>query len=237
MFESGIWKVSDFAALVLLQSVNSLFSNTGLVLQANHSYSARVSLTWLFQSFKHSNLFINEVAREVCHNCRELPTYVAEIAIIRGRCARTIFIHESALNQKKRTTERSERVSFFDTPQRVTKNHSCALSMIWCFYFIHTEIYTFKYKANDCENTSFVQSETRTIGFHKVNLSVYGVKSFSILSDINLTFSSFFFNSFGVRKRRHQSRLFFRERWRESTILHTFCSYLRWKWGKGHLVV
>ena len=112
MFESGIWKVSDFAALVLLQSVNSLFSNTGLVLQANHSYSARVSLTWLFQSFKHSNLFINEVAREVCHNCRELSTYVAEIAIIRGRCARTIFIHESALNQKKRTTERSERVSF-----------------------------------------------------------------------------------------------------------------------------
>ena len=115
MFESGIWKVSDFAALVLLQSVNSLFSNTGLVLQANHSYSvyiARVSLTWLFQSFKHSNLFINEVAREVCHNFRELSTYVAEIAIIRGKCARTIFIHESALNRKKRTTERSERVSF-----------------------------------------------------------------------------------------------------------------------------
>ena len=112
MFESGIWKVSDFAALVLLQSVNSLFSNTGLVLQANHSYSARVSLTWLFQSFKHSNLFINEVAREVCHNFRELSTYVAKIAIIRGKCARTIFIHESALNRKKRTTERSERVSF-----------------------------------------------------------------------------------------------------------------------------
>ena len=237
MFESGIWKVSDFAALVLLQSVNSPFSNTGLVLQANHSYSARVSLPWLFQSFKHSNLFINEVAREVCHNCRELSTYVAEIAIIRGRCARTIFIHESALNKKKKNDWAQRTGEFFDTPQRVTKNHSCALSMIWCFYFIHTEIYTFKYEANDCENTSFVQSETRTIGFHKVNLSVYGVKSFSILSDINLTFSSFFLNSFGVRKRKHQSRLFFRERWRESTILHTFCSYLRWKWGKGHLVV
>ena len=97
MFESGIWKVSDFAALVLLQSVNSPFSNTGLVLQANHSYSARVSLTWLFQFFKHSNVFINEVARDLS---------------ILGKYARTIFIHESALNRKKRTTERSERVSF-----------------------------------------------------------------------------------------------------------------------------
>ena len=147
------------------------------------------------------------------------------------------FYSRISVESKKKNDWAQRTGEFFDTPQRVTKNHSCALSMILCFYFIHTEIYTFKYEANDCENTSFVQSETRTIGFHKVNLSVYGVKSFSILSDFNLTFSSFFFNSFGVRKRRHQSRLFFRERWRESTILHTFCSYLRWKWGKGHLVV
>ena len=39
-----------------------------------------------------------------------------------------------------------------------------------CFYFIHNEIYIVKYEANDCENRSFIQLETRTIILHSVNL-------------------------------------------------------------------
>ena len=39
-----------------------------------------------------------------------------------------------------------------------------------CFYFVHNEIYIVKYEANDCENRSFIQLETRTIILHSVNL-------------------------------------------------------------------
>ena len=38
------------------------------------------------------------------------------------------------------------------------------------FYSIHNEIYIVKYEANDCENRSFIQLETRTIILHSVNL-------------------------------------------------------------------
>jgi len=41
---------------------------------------------------------------------------------------------------KKRTSERSERVSFFDASQRVNKIRSNTFHGIICFYFIHTEI-------------------------------------------------------------------------------------------------
>ena len=40
------------------------------------------------------------------------------------------------------------------------------LSMVWNFYFIHTEIFYIsieRFEVNDCENTSFIQSETQVI--------------------------------------------------------------------------
>ena len=46
-----------------------------------------------------------------------------------------------------------------------------------CFYFIYTEIYTVKYEANDCENTSFVQSEKRQIVLHSVTLNMSEINS------------------------------------------------------------
>ena len=38
-------------------------------------------------------------------------------------------------------------------------------------------IYTMKYQANDCENTSFIQSETLLIVLHRVNLNINEIKS------------------------------------------------------------
>ena len=46
-----------------------------------------------------------------------------------------------------------------------------------CFHFIYTEIYTAKYEANDCENTSFVQSEKRQIVLHSVTLNMSEINS------------------------------------------------------------
>ena len=44
-------------------------------------------------------------------------------------------------------------------------------------FLFHTKIYSVKYEANDCENTSFVHSETRTIILHTVNPSLYENKT------------------------------------------------------------
>ena len=55
-----------------------------------------------------------------------------------------------------------------------------ALLMVWCFYFKHSHIFHIwirRLEANDCENTSFVQSETQMIILRSVNLSMYGIKS------------------------------------------------------------
>ena len=72
-------------------------------------------------------------------------------------------------------------MGFFDAPQLVNKNHSSTFhSMMFLF---HTKIYTVKYKANDCENTLFVQRETRTTVLHSVNLSIYEIKTL-LYSDV-----------------------------------------------------
>ena len=49
-------------------------------------------------------------------------------------------------------------------------------------------------EANDCENTSFVQSETRKIVLHGVNLSMYEIKHFVVQISMNviLFFSIFY---------------------------------------------
>ena len=65
---------------------------------------------------------------------------------------------------------------FFDASDRVNKNRSSKY-----FYSIHTYICTVKYKAKDCEITSFVQSETRTMAIDSVNLSMYKIKRFLTL--------------------------------------------------------
>ena len=54
-----------------------------------------------------------------------------------------------------------------------------SLSVVRCSYFIHNEIYTVRYEVNDFENTSLVQSESRTIIRHSVNLSEYEIKELS----------------------------------------------------------
>ena len=66
-------------------------------------------------------------------------------------------------------------MGFFNAPLLMNKNHSSIFhSMMFLF---HTKIYTVKYKANDCENTLFVQSETQTTVLHSVNLSIYEIKT------------------------------------------------------------
>ena len=52
-----------------------------------------------------------------------------------------IFIHE-LLCIKKRTSERRERVSFFMHGNKWIKIVQ-AFSMVWCFYFIRTEIFSY----------------------------------------------------------------------------------------------
>ena len=78
----------------------------------------------------------------------------------------------------------------------MSKNHSSTFhGMI--FYFIHAEIFSLvsqRLEANDCENTSFFQSETRTIVFHRVNLSVKEIKSNS--DDSSETFMACAQNNF-----------------------------------------
>ena len=80
------------------------------------------------------------------------------------------FLYTSYDAWKNRTTKHSERVSFFDASQQL--NTIVQAFSMECFYFIHTDIYTVKYEANDCENTSFVQSEKRKIVLHSVNLNL-----------------------------------------------------------------
>ena len=41
-----------------------------------------------------------------------------------------------------------------------------------------------KYDANDCENTSFVQSESRKITFYSINLSMYEIRSDGLWYDV-----------------------------------------------------
>ena len=51
--------------------------------------------------------------------------------------------------------------------------------MILCFHFIHMIFFHVSIQrldANDCENTSFVQSETLTIVLHNENHSMYEIK-------------------------------------------------------------
>ena len=70
---------------------------------------------------------------------------------------------------------KNERMGFLMHRNKWTKIVQ-AFSMVWCFYFI-PKFYSVKYEANDCENTSFVHSETRTIILHTVNPSLYENKT------------------------------------------------------------
>ena len=68
--------------------------------------------------------------------------------------------------------ENSYRVSFFDASQRLNKNRSSTFhGMMFLFHmFLEMTDKFQRMEANDCENTSFVQSETRTKVLHNVNL-------------------------------------------------------------------
>ena len=90
-------------------------------------------------------------------------------------------------------------IEFFDDLHRVNKNHSSTFH-VRCFYsHIETEICTLKWKANDCETITFVQSETRTIVLYTVNLRIYEIKSFHFIqlhsryfNNLYIKFSKFF---------------------------------------------
>ena len=49
---------------------------------------------------------------------------------------------------------------------------------------MHAVKYSVKYDANDCENTSFVQSELRKIIFYSINLSMYEIRSDVLWYDV-----------------------------------------------------
>ena len=93
------------------------------------------------------------------------------------------FYSRVVMHQKKKKKPTSE---FFDALRGMNKNRSCVLSKVWYFYFIHAEIYSVKYDANDCENTSFVQSESRKITFYSIKLSIYEIRSDVLWYDVFL---------------------------------------------------
>ena len=93
------------------------------------------------------------------------------------------FYSRVVMHQKKKKKRASE---FFDALREMNKNRSCVLSKVWYFYFIHAEIYSVKYDANDCENTSFVQSESRKITFYSIKLSIYEIRSDVLWYDVFL---------------------------------------------------
>ena len=100
MFESGIWKVSDFAALVLLQSVNSLFSNTGQYCRP----TTHIVLAFLLPDYS------NSLNIQMCLLMRLHGKSVTTVYPWKVRT--NDFYSRISVESKKRTTERSERVSF-----------------------------------------------------------------------------------------------------------------------------
>ena len=64
------------------------------------------------------------------------------------------------------STESTHKRFLFMSWDTSTNKWVQTLSVVWSFYFIHTEIFYIsiqRFEVNDCENTSFIQSETQVI--------------------------------------------------------------------------
>ena len=111
-----------------------------------------------------------------------------DIEIIPWKVRTNVVIHE--LQCIKRTNEWAQRTSeFFDASQQVNKNCPSTFHgmlflfhMYWDVFFLAEKF--LRLPANDCENTSFVQSKTQKILPHSVNLSMYEIKKSMIINQV-----------------------------------------------------
>ena len=143
-------------------------------------FSKLVQLT--FRRFKE----VSAVHKEVSRLVRIHPTAVAQlpealqvtrssqqdIEIIPWKVRANDFYSQVTMHLKKKMIENSYRVSFFYASQRLNKNRlSTFHDMMFLFHmFLEMTDKFQRMEVNDCENTSFVQSETRTKVLHNVNL-------------------------------------------------------------------
>ena len=112
-----------------------------------------------------------------------LTEYYTQIGITwrlcHGKSARKMFIHK--LRCIKKTNQWAPRTSDFFW--YIATNDLTSLQHFWWYDFFISNIPIFFHiwirilEANDCENASFVQSETRMIILSNVNLRMYGIKS------------------------------------------------------------
>ena len=145
-------------------------------------FSKLVQLT--FRRFKE----VSAVHKEVSRLVRIHPTAVAElpealqvtrssqqdIEIIPWKVRTNDFYSQVTmhLKKKKKWLRTATEWVFFDASQRLNKNRSSTFhGMMFLFHmFLEMNDKFQRMEANDCENTSFVQSETRTKELHNINL-------------------------------------------------------------------